>query len=455
MKSSVATLEKVPGGVGAIAAMRRATHVHHEFQRMKEKLHAGLPSRADDELCASEMRRASERMKRLLESVVADDLQAIDAARQALIGGPGRSDMAILNEKPITEFKLARAVAGISEEAKRATLLIHLQNISMADANSRGDIVRKARASGFGKIINLWSSLASHAPQSEVILEWASERLESIRSQFIDELNIAIARTENQLAAISTQSQAQEAASEKERRKQREALSAYEGTYRRAVQDAFTHQWELGPRFLMAVEEFCREQHGGCMSVPLDPPRMVGWKLWSLGIPVTVQDLHEKAKKILGNTVGMEAISRHGPENANGSYVTDYVHFVASQQIGKDPREITSLFLQELLRPSELASIFSALHEIPPSSGSEVEVVDRLLTVLGWSAEEARTERSLAGCINKERERWFVLSALSSNEIRIVAESFCKDMIDLMATNLGHTEAELWEDVLTSHAHYK
>jgi hypothetical protein len=86
---------------------------------------------------------------------------------------------------------------------------------------------------------------------------------------------------------------------------------------------------------------------------------------------------------------------------------------------------------------------------------SEAEIVERLLTVLGWSADVVRAERPLAGCIRQSDGKWSVLPALSGNDIRISTESFCKDMIDVMASKIGHTESELWEDVLAEHADYR
>jgi len=455
VEDTLAKLQSHPGGADAIGAMRMATRAYHEFQEMKEERQEDSTPQRYEELKAVEFRGLSEKLRRLLATFEANDLTALDEARETLIGAPSASELAILDVTVLAEFKLARAVADISDDAERTNLVALLRQLSVGDRSTRGDIVRRARAANLGKVIKLWSGMTIHAPQPDSLLKWAPDRLDSLRSQFKVELNAAIARTENQLAAIPEQGQRRRAEIEEARRQRQAALIACEEKYRRSLQDALMHQWEMGPRFLMAVEAFCRGQRDSCVSVPWDPARMVGWKLWSLGIPVTVQDLHSKTRKLLGDTVGMEAVANSGIEPANGSYFTDYVHFVAMQQIGKDPREITSLLLQELLRPSEREIIFRALHDDSNSSVPEAEAVDRLLTVLGWPADAVRSERPLAGCIRQSNKQWSVLPALSGNDIRISAESFCKDMIDLMASNVGHTESELWQDVLAEHANYK
>jgi len=455
VQDTVAKLQNHPGGVDAIVAMRMATRAYHELQKLKDERRENSTSRRYEEGKAVELRGRSEKLGRLLATVEADDLSALDEARQALGGGSSASKLSILDATVLAEFKLARAVADISGDANRTSLVAFLQQLSVSDRTARKDIVRNARAAKLVNVIKLWSGLSIHAPQPASILEWAPDRLDSLRSQFKAELNAAIARTESELAAVSGQDKRHVVKIDEARREHRAALSACEDKYRRALQDALMHQWELGPRFLVAIEAFCRLECDSCVSVPWDPARMVGWKLWSLGIPVTVQDLHSKARKLLGDTVGMEPVANGGIGTANGSYFTDYVHFVASQQIGKDPRAITSLFLQELLRPSEQEMVFKALHEISSSLASEAEIVERLVTVLGWAPDEARAERPLAGCIRQSDGKWGVLPALTGNDIRISTESFCKDLIDVMASKIGHTESELWEDVLAEHADYR
>lgn len=453
IENTVAKLTNDPSGESAIQAMRSATRAYHEFQM--EKMPRNSTARQYEQTRINELSVRSEALRRLLAAVETDDLVAIDEARQASGRWLRNANLAILDATILSEFKLARAVEDISGDVERSKLVDLLRELSVSDLDARQNIVKRARAADFGKVIKFWSDLTIHAPPPDSIIRWAPNRLDSLRSQFKAELNASIADTERPLAAISMPAEARTGAAEDTRRARRSAPSAREETYRRTLQDSLLHQWEFGPRFLVAVEAYCLGHGDSCVSVPWDSARMVGWKLWAMGIPVTVKDLHAKTNKLLGDTVGMESTAKSGTEPANGSYFTDYVHFVASQQIGKDPREITALFLQELLRPSEREAIVTALHgnEIP--SAPEAEAVDRLLTLLGWSANAERPERPLAGCIHQANGLWSVLPALSGNEIRISAESFCKDIIDLMGSNTGCSESELWADVLAEHPNYK
>lgn len=453
VENTVANLTNHSGGQNAIQAMRSATRAYHEFQM--EKRQGDSTARQYEEMRINELRVRSEALRRLLATVETNDLVAIDEARQASGRWLRNANLAILDSTILSEFKLARAVEDISGDVERSKLVDLLRELSVSDLDARQNIVKRARAANLGKVIKLWSGLAIHAPPPDSVIGWAPDRLDSLRFQFKAELNAGIAEAERQLAAIAMPGQARTDAPEGIRRARRSAQSGCEETYRRTLQDALLHQWEFGPRFLVAVEAYCLGRGDRCVSVPWDSARMVGWKLWAIGIPVTVKDLHAKTKKLLGDRVGMESTAKSGIEPANGSYFTDYVHFVASQQVGKDPREITSLLLQELLRPSEREAIFTAMHENDIPSAPEAEAVDRLLTLLGWSAGAERPDRPLAGCIHQTNGLWSVLPALSGNEIRISAESFCKDIIDLMGSNTGYSESELWADLLAEHPNYK
>ena len=325
VESVVANLENYPGGADSVGAMRMATRAYHEFQWMKDGRREDSSSPRYEELKAVELEDICGKLKRVLATVEANDLIALDEARQTLAGGRSALGLSVLNEMVLTEFKLARAVVDIPNDAERTSLVALLRQLSIGDQNARRNIVRTARAANLGKVIKLWSSLRIRAPQPESVLTWAPDRLNSLRSQFKAELEAAIAGTESQLASIPVEASRRAVRVEEARRQQRTALRAGEEKYRRALQDALMYQWELGPRFLVAVEVCCRQQRDNYVSVPWDPPRMVGWKLWSLDIPVTVQDLHSKARKLLGDTVGMEDVAHGGIETANGSYFTDYI----------------------------------------------------------------------------------------------------------------------------------
>lgn len=218
--------------------------------------------------------------------------------------------------------------------------------------------------------------------------------------------------------------------------------------FHRSVTTAAELQWTLGPQFLVAFEDVCREHKIWVRSIPWDPARMVGWKLLVRRVSLDARDLQVVAREFspaeLSNDLGT------GKETglADGSYFTDYVHHIAISKPGITPRNVTRNLMARLVRPAEIASLIQLQGGNPPEIADAASLADELLDSFGWRRTDEVRERPLAGCIKTvDGGQTLLAEALSGNELRIVLESFCKDVLDVIVSQLGYSHKELWDAI--------
>jgi hypothetical protein len=223
-------------------------------------------------------------------------------------------------------------------------------------------------------------------------------------------------------------------------RKSREAFIA-------AADKAAQAQWSIGPYFLNELEHECRRQNLWARSIPWDPARMVGWKLLANDVHLDVLDLQTATRDIIGDNSIVET-SQPSDTSVDGSYFTDYVHFVATSQPHLSPRLVTTKFLANLLRPKELAGLARKLDLAPPDLSDRNALAENLLSALGWKIEVQMRETPMAACIIRgDRAQLNTVPEISGNELRIVAESFSKDVLKAIVCKLGYSEGTVFETV--------
>lgn len=219
-------------------------------------------------------------------------------------------------------------------------------------------------------------------------------------------------------------------------------------TLHQLMEQATQTQWNLGPRFLVAFEDLCREQQLWVRSIPWDPARMVGWKVMVRHVKLDVSDLRVAAQEFApGTSIGiLESDQQSGA--VDGSYFTDYVHHIAFSRPAVSPRDVTRNLVARLLRPAEITGMIGLQGAKVPNGADSAELADLLLDAFGWREAKEKAEKPLASCIEKAGDGTLRLSgALSGNDVRITLESFCKDIIDLIIAHLGYDAHQLWDAI--------
>jgi hypothetical protein len=84
----------------------------------------------------------------------------------------------------------------------------------------------------------------------------------------------------------------------------------------------------------------------------------------------------------------------------------------------------------------------------PPTAAEAMFLADELLDALGWRQADEVREKPLAACIKASGHTAPILAQdLSGNDLRIVLESFCKDIVDVFVAHLGYSHSELWRAI--------
>lgn len=225
------------------------------------------------------------------------------------------------------------------------------------------------------------------------------------------------------------------------RQKSKEARDSYHT----AVGKTAELQWKLGPKFLVAFEHTCRQEGLWVKSVSWDPARMVGWKIMASQVNLDSRDLQVAARELAPDAAGPNASNGVPSGVADGSYFTDYVHYIAISKPGFSPRTVTRDLLARLLRPAEMMSLVEA-HSGSEAAAQEAAVLaEKVLDAFGWERAEDVREKPLASCISiGDKDMPMLEENLSGNDLRIVLESFCKDVIDVVVAQLGYDNDGIW-----------
>jgi hypothetical protein len=219
------------------------------------------------------------------------------------------------------------------------------------------------------------------------------------------------------------------------------------GAFHRALEGAAQLQWEIGPPFLVMLEEVCRQQGLWVRSLPWDPARMVGWKLSALEVKLDYRDLETVARELAPGLDGPDRATTQAFGLADGSYFTDYVHYVAMSREALSPRAVTLQLVGRLLRPTEMEGLIRRLGGRVPPEPDTAQLAEDLLSLMGWRKSLEVPEKPLASCLITVDGAPQLVGTLSGNDLRIVVESFCKDVLDVVVSKLGYDEEALWRAI--------
>jgi hypothetical protein len=208
-------------------------------------------------------------------------------------------------------------------------------------------------------------------------------------------------------------------------------------------------QWKLGPNFLVALQDAARVEFIEAISIAWDAPRMVGWKLLGKGAEITLRDVRTVALE-LHVPPPEPTVQQDSALDApiDGSYFTDYVHFIAISSLETSPREISCRLVASLLRPSQLGNLIQEFGGQRPSGEDRSQLSDALLSIMGWQPSGKDHPKPLISYSD-------MLDSKNASPslppdpvaIRKSLESFCKDVLDVLAHKLGNSDDRIWSAI--------
>jgi len=247
------------------------------------------------------------------------------------------------------------------------------------------------------------------------------------------------------------------AESEIAQREWRARSSAARGEFHCSISLAAEIQWRLGPSMLMAFESVTPNSEFRPLVVPWDPARMVGWKIQASNIALTLLDL-----KLAASEIGVDAPSTDTQEEMNtavdGSYFTDYVHFIAVSKPGDSPRLVTQRLLASLLRPAELRKLCTRLEDGESSAPADDRQIlaNMALSSMGWNNDVIIRKIPLAEWSDSlKKNSNHALTVATAVEVRKSLEGLCKDILNVITVQLGYSEEGFWDALQEQSPNYK
>jgi hypothetical protein len=227
-------------------------------------------------------------------------------------------------------------------------------------------------------------------------------------------------------------------------------------SFHRAAEKATELQWHLGPHFLVAFEDICREDRLWVRSIPWDPARMVGWKIMARGVSLEFKDLAIAARELSPGIATDISGNGESSAQADGSYFTDYVHHIAMSRPGVSPRTVTCDLVARLVRPAEMISLLGKHEGQRQDEVGAQDLAETLIESFGWRSCDEVPETPLAGCIGATADGAVAITPqMSDKDLRIVLESFCKDLLDVIVAKLGYTQREVWAAIAETLPEYR
>jgi hypothetical protein len=226
--------------------------------------------------------------------------------------------------------------------------------------------------------------------------------------------------------------------------------------YQAECGNAIELQSKLAPVFLVELEKAFLRHDVKPTVIAWDPPRMVGWKVFTeLRDPLTLQDLWLAARtqfpdiQNIGLTVEIDNdLIDYG---IDGSYFTDYVHHVAVSHTSHSTREVTAKFLNELLQPNQIKRLIRMYMSDPEAlriandyNSTRRELTNTLLIAMGWLPDQKDRQTSVASLLQTTHPGQLdIAQGKTINDLRVALESYCKDIIDVAVSKLGYDEERI------------
>ncbi|MBK8518752.1 MAG: hypothetical protein IPL55_21455 [Saprospiraceae bacterium] len=357
-----------------------------------------------------------------------------------------------VNDKFILSLLLLKSLKDIDEELINSTLIRFI----LEHDSKINNLFKLEKSEQLKKIASLLLKLNDVEKPKEKFTSWAQsvyynrineikESVLSLKTKFqslVGELLIKIENFESVYAL--------------ELKEWQDKVEQNRLSFHKTLQEVLKKHLEYGPTFLIHLEKQERHYRKLSKSVSWDPPRMIGWKLLTEGIKIARFDITTLLKEMIpefSNQLNDEA--NVDETLVNGSLFTDYIHYISKSDPKLSPRSATKNLLEKLMRPAEIMSILrNCLTNISPNQ-TPSQLVESLLVEFGWPIEKDTNEKKLVECIEVYNGKNAINKSFSGNDIRIICESFCKDLVDTLSSKIGYSEEELLNLISSRFPEYK
>jgi hypothetical protein len=437
-----------------LAALGLAAERYHSRDR-REHIGGPSPESANLRRQLDVVRAMISAASATIDALCDDDLKNIADKMQSLfsiaashaLGEPLHGKIEELKRHRIVLLNVHKLIATPADVLERDVLPIHVA-IARNPA-CRNDMLRQCDRRVRNAVEALFALERTAAPSEESIHASASRvssdsisAIQPLLAEMLEAAAADVSELESQLARCM------EVENENRLHRQTQIEHAH-----REVADSLAItagiQWKLGPGFLVALQDAAMVEGAEAISMAWDAPRMVGWKLMVKGTEITLRDVRAVALELQvpppEPTPKQEAIF---DAPIDGSYFTDYVHFIAISSLETSPREISCRLVASLLRPSQLGSLIQQFGGQCPSEEHRGTLADALLNAMGWRSsgkDHPKPLISYAEMLAPDLPKPGL--APDPVAVRKSLESFCKDVLDVLAHKLGNSGDRIWSAI--------
>ncbi len=418
--------------IDSIKQATRAFHAWKDAGSMSGFITRAIPGSAKEKLIA-----AATTYRKLSEILAKGDVKELKEFRQKLIrDGTPELPTGLLDEAGLHELILAKGLGRLATDVVAMRLVPTLKELVELPKDERPDKLGVLGPYGCRQEGRSWLILNDFgkAPPLADLLAWRESAQRNVVDRHQVEIETLIKKSSDALGQCVAEEVEQAECLKKSLESKSRAVGQAQKTFQTALKEAAVAQWDIGPRFLTELEAVCRQGNTDFTTIPWDPPRMIGWKLFAQGLNIRLGDLTASARKFLGKTDIEQAVAAGDISSpVDGSYFTDWVHYVVSQDPTRNVREVTEHYLVDLL------GLVSLRRAVERSGGSTELLSDQfllarqLLDLMGWRSSSPPARRTLANVtLNSGTD-----TDVSANDLRKILENFCKDLIDVLVMDVA------------------
>lgn len=207
--------------------------------------------------------------------------------------------------------------------------------------------------------------------------------------------------------------------------------------------------WLDGPSFLIEIQKKFADNS---IIISWDLTRMIGWKFSIALNSIDIPDILDKVRE----TFSVDFTDEFSKQDSklDGSYFSDILHSIVEKKITSivDRRDITLQLLSSLLKLNERKQIYE-YHKLT-CENSEYNL-DEMVTKLGWPKSAATYRIPLASYLVKyDGDIYTLRKGVIYNNLRICLESYSKDLIRVITSNLEKKGDELYSIVEESYPRF-
>lgn len=213
-------------------------------------------------------------------------------------------------------------------------------------------------------------------------------------------------------------------------------------THRKIVNDFIISVMDHSPIFLIELEKEFKNESKICV---WDDARMIGWKI--TGSLKNTPYLRSFAMYLNKNfKTNIEIVDIDSNEVLNGDTFTDYLHYLFLKDNSKygDKRKLAEKML-DFFRSNEIEDI---CEELGLQNDLDKDISE-FIKALGWlKPSHVEYDTSLISFFEKNKDDQYNLSnpkIETWNSLRISLESYCKDLIKIITSNLPNDKNQFFD----------